>query len=131
MSGSANSPGLIDSLRTIFKLYITDAKLTVSAKLSHVLGWVAILFAGALLGLGALLFLSIALAMFLSHFMGLMYASLTVAGIYLLMIVIIFLFRRTLVDDPITRMVTGLMLDPPSEHTSSVSIVKDNSDEEN
>lgn len=130
MSVSTNNVSLFESLKNLFRLYVTDAKLSLSQKLSHALAATAILFVGSMLGLGAMLFLSIALVLSLSESIGLIYASVVVAMIYVLLITIIVLFRRTLVDDPITRMVTSLMLDAPDENapsaTTSVTKTDDN-----
>ena len=131
MSVSTNNVSLFESLRNLFKLYVADAKLSVAEKLSHALAATAILFVGAMLGLGAMLFLSVALALYLSQFVGLIYASLVVALIYALLITLIVLFRRTLVDDPITRMVTSLMLDSPDagSTTAGTTITKTDANE--
>lgn len=131
MSVSTNNVSLFESLRNLFKLYVADAKLSVAEKLSHALAATAILFVGAMLGLGAMLFLSVALALYLSQFVGLIYASLVVALIYILLITLIVLFRRTLVDDPITRMVTSLMLDAPDagSSTAGTTITKTDANE--
>ncbi len=91
-------------------------------KLSHALAATAILFAGAMLGLGAMLFLTFALLLYLSKFLGLVYASMAVAGIYALLIALIVMFRRILVDDPITRMEAS---------ETSTSITKTNENEGN
>ena len=130
MSMSNNNGSLIENLKNIFRLYVTDVKLSAAEKLSHGLAVAAILFAGAFLGLGAMLFLSVALALLLSELMGLIWACVTIAVIYGLLITLIVLFRRTLVDDPITRMVTSLMLDAPeTPAATSTSITKPNGNE--
>lgn len=132
MSMSTNNGSLVDNLKNIFSLYVTDVKLSAAEKLSHGLAVAAILFAGAFLGLGAMLFLSVALALCLSELIGLIWACVVVALIYALLITLIVLFRRTLVDDPITRMVTSLMLDAPETPvTPSASITKSNGNEAN
>lgn len=133
MSVSTNNVSLFESLMNLFKLYVADAKLSMAQKLSHALAATAILFVGAMLGLGAMLFLTFALLLYLSKFLGLVYASMAVAGIYALLIALIVMFRRILVDDPITRMVTSLMLDAPEPEASetSTSITKTNENEGN
>ncbi len=130
MSMSTNNGSLIENLKNIFGLYVTDVKLSAAEKLSHGLAAAAILFAGAFLGLGAMLFLSVALALLLSELIGLIWACVAVAVIYALLITLLVLFRRTLVDDPITRMVTSLMLDAPeTPAATSTSITKSNGNE--
>lgn len=120
---STSGTSLVENLKEILRLYVTDVKLSAAEKLSHGLAVASILFTGAILGLGAMLFLSFALALWLSGMMGLIWASIAVAFIYILLVTVLVLFRRTLVDDPITRMVTSLMLDAPeaSDNTSSTS----------
>ena len=74
MSVTTNNVSLFESLRNLFKLYVADAKLSIWQKLSHALAATAILFAGVMLGLGAMLFLTFALLLKLSKFLGLVYA---------------------------------------------------------
>lgn len=129
---STNKTSFFESLKKLLKLYVTDAKLSLADKLSRALAAMAIVFIGGILGLGALLFLSIALALYFSKFMGAVYAMLVVALIYALIIVLIVIFKRSFIDDPITRMITSLMFDAPdTEDNSSSSIVKEEENEEN
>lgn len=121
---------MTDNVRTLLKLLLTDLKLTATEKLSRLITAFALGFIVGLLGLGVLLFLSYSMAAFFSTFLPEGFAYMIVAGLYLIFIAIAIIFRRALLEDPITRLLSKVILSKPVSRREVLKPVKMNEDED-
>lgn len=94
----------------LVKLYITGAKLTVSEKAATLLSTGAVCALIFVLGIVAFFFLSMAAVHWISQGVGLDWAYLIMAGFYVLLIVLILVFRKPLIVDRVARFISRLLL---------------------
>lgn len=118
------TPSTTDSLRTLLVLFFNDLRLTATEKLSKLITTFAIVFIVGLLGLGVLLFLSYSMAAFFSTIIPEGFACMIVAGVYLLFIVLVVIFRRALLEDPVTRLISKIILSGPVHRTQVAKPIK-------
>ena len=104
---------LAQNLKQLLHLLLNDLRLSATEKLSKLITTFAIVFIIGLLGLGVLLFLSYSMAAFFSTFMSQGFAYMIVAGVYLLFIVVVVLFRVALIETPVTRLISKIILSGP------------------
>ncbi|MDE6270110.1 MAG: hypothetical protein K2M12_04555 [Muribaculaceae bacterium] len=109
----ANVRGIFDSLRRLALGAADSIRLSMAERLTLLLSAIAIAGIAVILVTAILVFSSIGAA----H----MLASLTphgayfiVAGFYALLLVLLLVFRRRLVVDPVCRLITRLIVPPPS-----------------
>lgn len=126
----SDGPGFIENLKRLATLFLNDVRLTATEKLSRLLSTLSIVFIVGLLGLGILLFLSYAFAAFLSAFMYPAWAYLIVCGIYALLIVLLVVFRRVLVEDPVTMFLSKILLPAPENFEEKTNRSSKHSHEE-
>ncbi len=91
-------------------LKIEYAKLTAAEKLSVLLSAVAVAFVVFSLAMVALIFLSVALAEWLGQSIGMAWGCGIVAVVYIAMMVLLFLLRKPLFINPVSRFVSRLIL---------------------
>ena len=104
---------LPDTIRSLIELLLNDLKLSATEKISRLLTSFSLVFIISLLALGSFLFFSYAGAAFLATVLPSGFANMIIAGIYILLIVIVVIFRRALLEDPITRLLSKVILSKP------------------
>ena len=104
---------VLESLKRYITLNIDYARLTAAEKASVLLSAITFYTVLSLLGLIALFFLSFGIGYLLTKTIAPTVAYIYVAGFYVLLGVLLFIFRRKLFIDPMTRFVTRLFLKPP------------------
>lgn len=120
---------LSQSIQELLKLYLTDVRLTATERLSRLLTTLSLVFILSLLGFGVLLFLSFSMAAFFSTFLPAGFAYMIVAGVYLVLSVVVFIFRRQLLEDPATRLLSKIILNKPVHRREVIKPVKIEQDE--
>lgn len=106
---------LIEEGREYLSLEMKYEKLTAVEKLSVLLSAIAFVAVLVIIGGFALFFLVSTLIHFLSQWMGLWGANLLVVFVLLLIMGVVYAFKRQLIVDPITRYVTKLFLNAKDE----------------
>lgn len=127
---NSNRPDTVESIRGLIKLLLTDLKLTATEKLSRLITAFSIAFIVGLLGLGVLLFLSYSMAAFLSTVLPMGFACMIVAGMYLVFIILVIVFRTALIENPVTRLLSKVILSKPVHRREVLKPVKIHEDEE-
>lgn len=127
---NSNRPDTVDSVRGLIKLLLTDLKLTATEKLSRLITAFALAFIVGLLGLGVLLFLSYSMAAFLSTVLPMGFACMIVAGMYLLFIIVVIIFRTSLIENHVTRLLSKVILSKPVHRREVIKPVRLQEDEE-
>lgn len=97
-------------LRRLGQLYLTGVKLTLTERLTIFLTATMVMMLCLILGMFALVFLAIALASVLCEVLPYAWAYTIIGGIFLLLILGVFLLRRPLIENPIARFVSRLVL---------------------
>lgn len=89
-------------------------RLSAAERLTLLLSAIAVAALAAILGTAVIVFLSLGAARMLADVTPLG-AYFIVAGFYALLLVLLVVFRRQLVTDPVCRLVTRLLVAPPDE----------------
>ena len=87
-----------------------DVKLTLSEKLTILISTLAVAALLGLLGGIALMLLTFSAANWIAESFGMKWAWLILAGGYLLVLLVVVIFRKPLVINPVSRFVTRLLL---------------------
>lgn len=109
-------------LRRLAGLYIRSARLSVAEKLTLLFSAVALYSVAMILGMVALVFITIGIASVLAAYIAPFWSYLIVGGVFVLIIVILFVFRKQLLINPIARFISRLVVESP--------IKKDKDDDE-
>lgn len=104
---------LYDACKRLAGLYVDSAKITATDKVTTLFSVVAIFLVGMLLSLLAVVFLALALVCLLESVLSPCWTFLIVTGLFLLLIVLLIVFRVQLVYNPVARFVSKLFLKPP------------------
>lgn len=97
-------------IKEVLTLKYEYARLTLAEKLTMLLTMLVVGFATLLLLMITLFFMSVALAEWMALSIGMGWSCLIVAGIYLVLVGVLVMFRKQLVADPLSRFITKLML---------------------
>ncbi len=97
-------------VRRYLRLKTEDIKLTLSEKITVLVSTFAVAAVLALLSGIVMLFLTVAAANWIGESLGMAWAYLIIAGVYLIGMVLVVIFRRQLIIDPVARFVTRLIL---------------------
>jgi hypothetical protein len=101
---------LIEMVKHDFELRKEYAKLDIVEKVVGLLSAIALTATiGAILAV-ILLFLSASFAMWLSQFLGLSLAFLSVAGFYVLMLLVVYGSRKSWIERPLVKYLSRLLL---------------------
>lgn len=101
---------LVEEGREYLSLEMKYEKLTAVEKMSVLLSAIAFVAVLVIIGGFALFFLVSTLIHFLAQWIGLWSANLLVVFVLLLLMGVVFAFKRQLIVDPITRFITKLFL---------------------
>lgn len=96
--------------RRYLRLKTEDIKLTVSEKLTVLVSTFVVALILGLLFCAVMLFLTVATANWIGQALGMAWAYLIIAGLYLILMVLAVIFRRQLIIDPVARFVTRIIL---------------------
>lgn len=115
---------VMDVLKRYVMLNIDYARLTAAEKLTVLLSTIAFSIAAGAIGTIVLIFLSIGVGHLLATTVAHTWAYLYVAGFYLVLFVLLFVFRRKLFIDPVCRFVTRLFVEPPKGPSNEVAPIE-------
>lgn len=103
-------------LKRFVRLNIENARLTLAERMTLLFAGITFYMIVILLAVCVVGLLSISLAQFLSESLPESWAYMIVAGIYLVLFVVIFALRKTLIVNPIARFVSQLIVEPPENN---------------
>ena len=101
---------LIEMVKHNFELRKEYAKLDVVEKIVRLLSAIALAMTLAMIIAVILLFVSAAFAVWLSQFIGLPFALLSVAGVYLLLLIMVYGSRKSWIERPLVKYLSRLLL---------------------
>lgn len=99
---------LWEQLKEYLRLNVENTKLTVAEKITVAVTAAAMALIAILFGVIVLFFISVALADLLTKAVGTFWSFMIIGGAYLLLFLIIFLLRRQLIANPVSRFMTRL-----------------------
>ncbi len=111
-SNSDSSGGIYRVVVQYLRLLLEDARLSAAEKMTRLFAGVALAAILLIFGTMIILFISFAVSMLLAEFISELGAFLLVAAFYVIALIIIILCRRVLIEDPIARFVSKLILTP-------------------
>ncbi|MCM1336313.1 MAG: hypothetical protein NC187_04660 [Candidatus Amulumruptor caecigallinarius] len=91
------------------KLYLVNARLTLTEKMARLLGLLAVCAIVFVLGVVAFLFISLAIINWIGTGVGIEWAYMIMGGFYVLLIVLLFLFKKALIINPLSRFISRLL----------------------
>lgn len=106
---------LASLVRDWVSLYLDNARLTAAEKLTLLLSAVALYSVAMVLGMVALVFITMGIASVLSAYIAPFWSYLIVGGVFVALIVILFVFRTQLLINPIARFISKLIVKEPKE----------------
>ncbi|MCI9606686.1 MAG: phage holin family protein [Muribaculaceae bacterium] len=92
------------------RLYIRYAKLTVAEKVTVFLTAAAVAVAAFVFSVIFIFYMSLAIAWWISPYIGIAWAYALISFVYLLLIALLFIFRKPLIMNPISRFISRLFL---------------------
>lgn len=104
-----------DSIKRLITLNLDYARLTAAEKLTILLSSIAFYAIAAILGTLVLLFISIGVGHLLATTVARVPAYLYVAAFYLVLFILLFVFRKKLFVEPTARFISKLFVKPPEE----------------
>ena len=116
-ASSAAYRRLYDEIRRLVGLEVENARLVVTEKLTLLFGRIALVAVSFVLSACVIIFLSMSISDLLLESLTPWATYMIVGGFYALLIVILAIFRRQLIIDPIARYLSKVLLDPrPARH---------------
>lgn len=110
-----NLTNLPKPLRRLVRLYIEDARLAVTQRLTILLSSLVTALFVVLLAVAVVIFASVAAASELRQYMSPLAAYSIVAGFYFCLLIIVILFRRQLIVNPLSRLLSRALLSEPNK----------------
>lgn len=102
-------------LRHVAGLYLENARLTAAEKLTLLFSAVALYSVAMVLGMVALVFITMGIASVLAAYIAPFWSYLIVGGVFVLIIVVMFLFRDRILINPIARFMSRLIVESPQK----------------
>lgn len=106
---------LIESLKRMATLQLDYARLTMAEKMSILLSTIAFYSLVVIFGTIVLIFLSVGVGHLLASTVARVAAYLYVAAFYLVLFILLFVFRKKIFVDPITKFISKLFVKPPED----------------
>lgn len=110
-----NTQKLYDNVKRLVMLHIDYARLTAAEKLTIILSTMAIYALVVMFSTLSLVFLTLGVGHLLATTIAPHFAYLIVAGFYVVVLVLLMVFRKKLFINPIARFLSKLFLNPPEE----------------
>jgi len=99
--------------RRLVGLYLDNARLTAAEKITLLFSSVALYSVVLVLAMVMIVFVSMGIATMLSEYIAPFWSYFIVAGVFLLVIVLLFVFKSQLLVNPIARFISSLLVSPP------------------
>ena len=102
---------LVEIIKHYLGLQKEYLKLDIIDKIVRLLTFAALVVVFSVLLVAVLMYLSFAIAFWLASYMGTALAFLVVGGIHLLLIIIVFIYRKKWIEKPLVRFLANLLLE--------------------
>lgn len=95
-------------------MYIENTKLTIAEKVTHLIGAMAVAIVALLFGLVGFIFAVMGLATWLQDYLEPFWSYFIVTGGFVLIILIVVVFRKWLVYNPLAKFITRVFMETPN-----------------
>lgn len=102
---------LVEIIKHYLGLQKEYLKLDIIDKIVRLLTFAVLVVVFSVLLVAVLMYLSFAIAFWLASYMGTALAFLVVGGIHLLLIIIVFIYRKKWIEKPLVRFLANLLLE--------------------
>lgn len=109
------------NIRAYGQLLVENLRLASTEKLTILLSTTALAGLIGLIAVIAFFFISVTLVLLLARIMPFMWSFLFMGGVYILLGLLVFMFRKKLLTDPIARFISRLFLDAPAQTPGNTS----------
>ncbi len=99
--------------RRLVGLYLDNARLTAAEKMTLLFSSVALYSVVLVLAMVMMVFVSMGIATMLAEYIAPFWSYFIVAGVFLTVIVLLFVFKSQLLVNPIARFISSLLVSPP------------------
>ncbi len=99
--------------RRLAGLYLDNARLTAAEKMTLLFSSVALYSVVLVLAMVMMVFVSMGIATMLAEYIAPFWSYFIVAGVFLTVIVLLFVFKSQLLVNPIARFISSLLVSPP------------------
>lgn len=106
---------IVDSIKQLATLYIENAKLTTTEKVTMLFSGVALVCGMMFLALIAMIFIAIGVASLLESYIAPFWSYFIIAGVFLIALVILYFFKEHIIENPIARFISKILLNPPTK----------------
>lgn len=106
---------IADNIKQLAGLYIENAKLTTTEKLSLLFSGIALFVGVMFLALIAMIFIAIGIASLLESYIAPFWSYFIIAAIFLIAVAVLYFFRSEIVENPIARFISKILLNPPTK----------------
>lgn len=106
---------IVDSIRQLASLYIENAKLTTAEKITMLFSGIALVCAMMFLALIAMIFIAIGITSLLESYIAPFWSYFIIAGVFIIALVVLYFFREHIIENPIARFISKIVLNPPSK----------------
>jgi len=106
-------PSLCSDAKKLGAMYLDFARLTAAEKATTLFSMLTIVILAVMLGMVVLVFLIMGIASLLESYIVPFWSYFIVAGVFILLAVVIYLFRDRLIYNPVARFMSRLLLNPP------------------
>lgn len=104
------SSRLIDRLKAYLTLNVESIKLTIADKVILLLSTILTVIVSLIIGGIAVMFITVAIAHVLSLWLPVWASYAIMAGVNILMLLVLLVFRRALILNPLSRVITKIIL---------------------
>ena len=115
-TSSNNYKALWEQLKQLFFLEVDSLKLLITEKLIMLVTSIAFYAVAFIIGTCVVVFATIGIAHLLLEALAPHWVYMIIGGFYLLAGVVLVIFRRQLINDPIARFLSRVILDPPASY---------------
>lgn len=120
---------LFQEVRKLVSLEVENARLMLTEKLTLLFGRLALVAVCFILAACVVIFLSMSVSDLLLQSLSPWATYMIVAGFYALLIILLAIFRKALIIDPIARYLSSVLLDPPASSTQPQTPQQDETQE--
>jgi len=118
---STGVKSLLNTVSRYISLLIEDTRLNVAEKITRLVSAAALFLLLTIVITIAMVFMSIVLSLLLANVFGPLAGFTIVSGFYVILGVVLYLARKSILINPIARFISSMMLDAPTDETPSAN----------
>ncbi len=117
-NGNSSFTVIWQMIQRLCRLYVSRARLNFAEKLARLFSRVALALIVLILGICVMVFLTLALSAVLTDVLPDYWSYLIIGGFYLIVILLLIALRGPILINPITRFISGIIVESPLNNTT-------------